>query len=543
MKNIKILAAVLALSMTATSCKDYLDINESPNSVPIENVTPNFVFPGAVAQTYRTQGTTMMQLGNIMMNSWAGDSYQFGGPFSTDYTLSAVTSNWYAGIWDGLYANMANFAFIENYNNADNKWDHYIAASKIMKAYYMQYIVDLYGDVPYSQAFLGPANLTPGYDNDEEIYKNLITTLNDAQTLIANAHTDAMAMGTRDIVFGGDLSKWVQFSNSIKLRMLLRMSGVSGDMATFRDAQLATMSGLTASNFVTSNVLENPGYTNGNNDKMNPFFLTYRMVAAGTAPQNYQLITASDHLATVLNGNKHYIINNTMGPGDDARYAKYTGIVDPRRAGLFAPVLIPGNGLQVKGIKQGAMSGEVGAPNDNKSLSRLANGTFSGTTTVTASTGNRGGVLMSEAEGRLLLAEAALRYPGIFPSITAQSQFDLAITASATWLGQSAGAPAYITAISTIPGLGLTGTFDQKIEAIMTQKWLSLTNVHPTEAFIEYNRTGYPWTPMATTSVQSHKPYRLMYPNSEYVANSANVPNMTSAECFTINAKTPFWKQ
>jgi hypothetical protein len=157
----------------------------------------------------------------------------------------------------------------------------------------------------------------------------------------------------------------------------------------------------------------------------------------------------------------------------------------------------------------------------------------------------RGGVLFSKAESNLLQAEAALRWPSIF-SFSPATKFDAAILANATWLGTNTTNAAwtnYINGIATRPGLGWTGTDNQKLEAIMTQKWIALTNINPTEMFIEYNRTGYPFTPMATIAQFPNKPYRLVYPNSEYVANSANVPNISSAQVFVKNQFTPFWNQ
>ena len=77
----------------------------------------------------------------------------------------------------------------------------------------------------------------------------------------------------------------------------------------------------------------------------------------------------------------------------------------------------------------------------------------------------------------------------------------------------------------------------------MYQKWVALMGVNAIESYIDYTRTGYPVTPLSTVSIQPRKPYRLVYPTSEYVANTANVPNMTSNDAFAINAFTPFWKK
>lgn len=542
MKKIKSLVSLLALGLVLTSCERYLDVNENPNAIHQENLTPKLVFPGAVTQIYRTQAVSMLQFGNLMMNSWAGNSYAYGGPFPDEYTLSSVNSSFYDEIWDGLYVNLANFSFIENYPNQNHSQDYYIAAAKIMKAYYMQYLVDLYGDVPYSQAFKGQNNLTPKYDDDVAIYKSLISDMDIANSLIANGGANgATAMGATDIVFQGNMANWTALSNSIKLRLLLRMSNVTGDLATYRNQQLATLAGPGVT-FISNDVFEKPGYASTSDSTINPMTTSLFTDAAGNSPQNFTLITASENLATALNGNYYSL--------PDAGYQKFNGIADPRRSRLFLPVTY--NGVSViRGVRQGATPGQPGAPNDSNVVSPLSP-FYVGANSTTASTiinqsNTRGGLLMSVAELNLLRAEAALRYPTIFSTWNAQTFFTNAVTSSGPTMsgGAALSMVNYQNLIATRPGLGWIGTDNQKLEAIMTQKWILLTQYNPTEMYIEYLRVQqqYPYSPMATTSIRANKPWRLIYPTSEYVGNSANVPNISSSEVFTKNSKTPFWNQ
>ncbi|MBV8327974.1 SusD/RagB family nutrient-binding outer membrane lipoprotein [Chryseobacterium sp.] len=551
-KRLILASAVVVLSLNIISCNDYLDINESPNAGHIENITPAQVLPGAINELFRTQGSeegggriySMMTFGNVMMNSWATDVYNYGGIYGGEYALSSVNSSFYSGIWNRIYLYTANLKLVEDYPNTDHSQDNYVAIAKIIKAFYMQYIVDLYGDAPYQEAFLRSGNTTPEYDDDQDIYKALIAELEAANTLIDTKNSNAVIAAT-DPVFKGDMNKWKTFSNTIKLRMLLRMSNVSGNMAAYRDLKLADLSGsafikYNGSGGADENVLNNPGYSSGNNDKMNPFLTSYRVNSSGSDVSAYKYLCASEHIANCLNGN---LMNSS-----ETYYSKFNNIVDPRRFRMFSSVTY--NGIpQVKGIRQGADTGQPGALLDNKNLSRLALGNFIGDKTVATiseliAAGNaRGGVVMSVAESELLQAEAAIRYPSLFTN--AEDHFNKAIDASCRWLGAAtADVAVYKAIIATRPGLGLgVGSTGQKIEAIMTQKWLALTNINPTEMFIEYNRTGYPVTPMAVTSTQSNRPLRLFYPNSEYASNSANVPALSSADIFTKNKFTPFWNQ
>lgn len=514
------------------SCNRYLDINENPNSIHIEQVTPDMLFPGANSQIFRTQATQLNQLGNLMMNSWAGNSYAYGSPYVREFNLNSVDNSFYNTIWDGLYRNLGNYKLIEEYPNADHSQDNYVAGAKIMRAFYMQTIVDLYGDAPFSQAFMYQNNLTPKYDDDTSIYHAEIEDLDAAIAIIDAANSNAVGMGSADNIFNGSMQKWKQFANTIKLRYLMRMSKLTGAEATYRDQKLATLAG---ASFITENVLINPGYSASTDAQQNPFYGTYIRTSAGSRVG--QVVTVSEHFATALNGNP----SNLVLPNNPATvYTKYTGLVDPRRGRIFS--LVDG---KLKGIRQGSLAGEDGAPSGDNRVSRIGIGitgeASTGNTSANVNAGSsKSGVIMSLAEAEFLQAEAAVLYTSVVSN--AQLHFENGINSSFTYLGAS-GAATYIAAANARPGLGWTGTNEQKIEAIMTQAWIANTSINPIQSFINYNKTGYPYTPLAGTTSKPNKPYRLVYPVSEYVANSANVPNVTTADVFVKNQFTPFWNQ
>ena len=75
----------------------------------------------------------------------------------------------------------------------------------------------------------------------------------------------------------------------------------------------------------------------------------------------------------------------------------------------------------------------------------------------------------------------------------------------------------------------------------MYQKWVALMGINGIQSYFDYTRTGFPITPKSSNTNKPRKPYRLVYPLSEFVANSSNVPNVSESDCFSINNKTPFW--
>ncbi|TDE42494.1 SusD/RagB family nutrient-binding outer membrane lipoprotein [Flavobacterium rhamnosiphilum] len=553
MKKIKFFIPIIALALF--SCSDYLDINDNPNNVHFENVPPRLMLPGAMTNTFRTQAINMNEMGNILMNTWAGNVNSYASPYSKQYKLT-VDNTFYNAIWDGLYRSVGNFDVIIKYQNVDHQQDNFVAISKIMKAHYLQYIVDLYGKAPFSQAFLGQANLSPVYDDDFQIYKDLITGLEEGRATIANPNVNAIDAAGADVIFHGDKDKWVRFANTVELRMLMRMSNTtSAAVQTYRDAKLASIA---AGPFVTTDVTINPGYDGSTDDKQNPFYGNF-VFNTSAAATGRTLIVASGHIARILNGGVA-VIGGVPTAETNPNYSRYAGGIDSRRGRMFMLVTpVSGGPSNVFGVVQGNSQGDTPGPGTSR-VSKIGAGVTNSISTSnslasaanaarSAAASAKPGIVMLQSESLFLQAEAALRWPALFSA--AQGNFEAGITSSFAFYSNAVPtSPAlnpatYLTYISTKPGVGwpASATFDTKLEAIMFQKWLALTQIHGLENYIDYIRTGYPWTPLASSVEQPNKPKRLMYPISEFVANSGNVPQLTDSDLFNVTTKSPFWLQ
>ncbi|RTY86838.1 SusD/RagB family nutrient-binding outer membrane lipoprotein [Flavobacterium sp. RSP49] len=139
------------------------------------------------------------------------------------------------------------------------------------------------------------------------------------------------------------------------------------------------------------------------------------------------------------------------------------------------------------------------------------------------------------AESKFLQAEAVQR--GFLTTGSAQTLFNEGVQSSFTYLGATIGT--YLTEINLKSGFGWAAS-SNKIQAILTQKWIALSSIHGVENYINYTRTGFPVIPGSINgfNLQPSRPKRLIYPLSEYNANSANVPNLTSSQIIT---QGPFW--
>ncbi|WP_339889531.1 SusD/RagB family nutrient-binding outer membrane lipoprotein [uncultured Flavobacterium sp.] len=482
MKKIKILALFAFLSFM--SCDNYLDINDSPNNAKDTDVTPDLALAAAQTSSYANVTTSMNFLGNLFMNNWGYDVNSFAVTNPAEFSYS-IDNNFYAAIWNTPMRNTANLSNI--INTEFPNYENHVAIAKICKAYYFQILVDMYGDVPYTEAHQGVADITPAYDGAKSVYRDLYAQLDQAIALIDNSPS-AKAVGAEDAVFGGNMSQWKDFANTMKLRLLMRQvdlaeAGTDSETTTYVADKFALLSG---ASFLSVNATLNPGYSDTRADTRNPFWNIMYGEDNTTVTAFYRQYKASKRNADNLNSTS-----------------------DPRRSRLFTLV-----GGSVVGVLQGDSS-VVNGGTAPAVLSSFGLGVLS--------SASQDAYMFSLAESLLLQAEAVHRG---YLTGSAQSLFDAAIDASCIQLGTTAGT--YTGSINGTPGKGYgSGTYAQKIEAIMYQKNIALQGTSQSlETFIEYTRTGLidsvPGSILGAT--QANRPRRLLYPTSEYTSNSANVP-------------------
>lgn len=498
MKKLKYVLPIVA-SLLLFSCDDYLDVNTSPNNPQLSQLTPDLTLANAQTGPYRTLTRTMNRLGNFFMNNWGMNVNSFAATSPQEFSL-ALDNAFYSGIWDGLYTSTANLSNIINHE-APN-YENHKAIAKILKAYYFQYLVDIYGDVPYFGAHQGASNTSPKYDDDQVIYRDLVVQIEDAINMINTP--GAKAVGNEDVVMHGNMDQWKKFAYTLKLRILLRQANLAQTDAatqTYLNDEFAELAGVT---FLDANATINPGYSNGSVSQQNPFYSLMYQVDGTTENNEFRFVRASKYMGDKLNSSP----------------------VDPRRGRIF--------GL-VGGTVQGVLQGDLAVVNGGTapaSISPL------GTGIVTSSSQN--GYMMLLSESLLLQAEAVHRG---YLTGNAQTLFDQAINASMAQLGATAGT--YVADVNLIVGKGygaIGATSAQQIEAIMYQKNIALQGgINAMESFIEYTRTGLiDAIPLAINGVtKANKPRRLLYPTSELVGNTANVPAQTVNSVFTTG---PFWK-
>lgn len=229
MKNIfnKILA--LAVVFSIASCDSLLDINEDPDASTTARVQ-EVLTSGQAYMNYMVSAQFNDETPRLWAQYWAWGPGVSIGP-DERYEYSATTSD---SRWRYAYArSLRDLKFV-----IDSGEPVYGAIAKITMAYEYGLLVDMFDDVPYSEALQGAFEdgslTTPSYDDAATIYASLITSITEAVDEINNAPANALFPGTDDLIFQGDLDAWKKFAYSLKLKLLVRqtVNGGPADLAT-----------------------------------------------------------------------------------------------------------------------------------------------------------------------------------------------------------------------------------------------------------------------------------------------------------------------
>ncbi|MBK6263459.1 SusD/RagB family nutrient-binding outer membrane lipoprotein [Marivirga sp. S37H4] len=247
-----------------TGCEDLTDINEDPNR-PAE-VSVDYLLTAAQRQLgLRYYGVfDNIAFGMTIAQYWAQNEYSD----EVRYQYRPATNNTF---WLQFYTAINDLEEIIRINDELDLEDPTVNAAQvnnqnaiatIMKAWAYHNMVDIYGNIPYSEALRGSEIPNPAYDDQEEIYNSLITNV---QNAVADIDEDEPGFAGGDVVYGGDMSKWAKFGNSLLLRMGIRISDVNSTLAQdvisgAADNAISSNADNAAFQFITEQPSVNPLY-------------------------------------------------------------------------------------------------------------------------------------------------------------------------------------------------------------------------------------------------------------------------------------------
>jgi len=443
----------------------------------------------------------------------------------------APTGTWNSGVHNGSYSFISNWieqSFTSGFSSIMPAWESIVevadeqnlpevaALATIIKVEGMHRVADAYGPIPYIN--YGSGSLTNDYDALKDVYTKFFEELDDAidvLTEFVNGNPSSTILEDYDYIYGGDVTNWVKFANTLRLRLAMRV--------VYADATLA------------------------------------QTEAEKSISNSIGVITdASEAAALQHSSNLNYIhplydIAYNFNAGEARMSASMdaymNGYSDPRLEAYFVPAEADGSYHGVRlGIESSAWSRYVGGNISNLNIDQ-------GSTEI---------VWMTAAESYFLRAEGVLRgwnmggtakdlyEQGIAVSFDENGVSDdtyatdgtntpIAFTDNADGSSYNASAPSDIT-IAWIE----TESFERNLERIITQKWIAMYPDGP-EGWAEFRRTGYPKLfPVVNNNSNGtidtdEQVRRIPYPDSEYDTNSAGVQTGITLLGGQDNGGTKLW--
>lgn len=503
--KINILFAFL-LIMTVSCKESFFDINENPNAPSEENVEPRFLLPMVLNATAKK-----MAINYDFCAHWIGYWSRAAGTYGQsiplenyNITTSYQQNQWVAGNTSVVnpaiswYDILQDAVVMEQKGNELNQ-PFFVGTAKVIKAIGFMYLVDMYNNVPYSEAFDPINKIAPSYDNGQDIYNDLLLQLDTASQIFMRSDLDITnEVAQADIMFGGDIDRWNKLVNTQRLKLLIHESEVLGSAPTSEIAKITAsghgflMTGETAA--------VQPGYS-VNEYQLNPFYGAFLRDHNGIIIDNF-------------NRANNYLLNKMRDNGD-IRY-QY----------VFSKADNPVDGNEYFGYDFGVTSSDISA---SESSNVAGPGLIESPTQAQW--------LFTSVESLFLQAEAIQRG---WLSGSAEQAYRDAVIESYRWL-RVANAEEEANAYLADASIAKWSTNANKLELIVSQKYLALPGINNFEAWVDYRRLGIPADiPLSKSPSRNnrHIPVRLLYPQNEYSYNSANV-----AAQGNINGQTSriFW--
>jgi hypothetical protein len=480
MKNIyKIKVLILSIFVLAACTEGFEEINIDENLPTTANsgtLLPSTIFGGVNPHlNVQLKLTNQIMQYKVYRNQNELDAYDF-----------AAGAGLFGEFWGAAYKVILDSNESIAYAQ-DNGLNAYVGAGKTINAFYLAALTELWIDVPYSQAATGLDNVQPAYDKQQEIYPQVLTLLEEANTAFAS-DTEGFILGG-DILFNGDVMKWRKMANSLRLRYLLRLSNEGSINA-------ASQINIMVSDASTYPIIES-------NDEAAIYNFT------GVAPNtsDFSLLTAlgglspSEGFVSGLDG-----VDANDDADDDPRLAFFADKpIDPSvSSGPFVGVL--------SGTTREVAQGTGG--NAELFASQF-------TTKFQDNKGLLDFVFISYAEVQFILAEARLN--NWITTSTAQSYYEAGIAANLAYWDLTMPAD-FLTRADVV--------WDDTLDTLINQKWIAMFFNNTLEMWGDHKRTGVPNLipgPFATTVTNGVVPTRVFYPTLEQSVNSTNYQAASSS--------------
>ncbi len=220
MKTTKnIILATLLVFVFVGCTKDFVE-GFSTDPSQLQTAEVNNLLTSAQQQTGWPHGDELARITEVLVQRSKGNGRQ-----ALAYNRYALTesnsnndwgNNWYGGA-------MKDLDVIIKQGNMQGA-NHYVGVAKILMAINLGTLTDLFGDIPYTEAFQGADNLNPMYDSQENIYSTILSLCDEGISSLGKNGISSLNLSGFDQIYGGDLDKWIKLAHAIKARHLNHLS-------------------------------------------------------------------------------------------------------------------------------------------------------------------------------------------------------------------------------------------------------------------------------------------------------------------------------
>ena len=544
---------------TFSACtEDFDEINENPTALTAKDVSAKFFVTNTQQQFFGPNRYPYWRGPIIHVDRFSGHTaFGYKANWWSDglgYTYTGGYTGAVYGYMEGYNSTLSSFTnFVKPGGTLEN--DKYYAIALIMKGLYYQKYADTFGAAPFNEAS-NPDIVTPKFDSVKTIYEGVIADLDEAIGIIGDAATTGVGpelLGENDLFFNGDMQKWKQLANSLKLKMALRGHGDAG-----ADYSAHVSSALSSGILANDNALMardteistwasavygdvwGPFYGGGNwhlgsklvdhlRNNNDPRLSKYAMPIKGGTFTLERASSGSN--MDLFEKHTDFLVNHLIASGADVTDSGVTG--DTRTVTVAA----------------GAYVGQPVRMN-SKIKPHLHRQFFSEPSTIVVQTKNQGKpifpqIVMTAAESHFLAAHAALL--GIGSDANGHYQMGLR-HAMKLWDVPDAEIDAFIASEDMA---SLNGTMEENLEKIAIQRWIAYFT-EGYEAWAVVRDTGYPKLPgMETTALDGDMyelgdlngayPQRMRYGSSAYNTNGDNVNAALAEQGPDVQATKLFW--
>ncbi|MEL7832727.1 SusD/RagB family nutrient-binding outer membrane lipoprotein [Fodinibius sp. Rm-B-1B1-1] len=494
----KLLLPLLVFALVLSSCEDDLtSLNDDPKAASEVTADPLFSNSLVSLGTLKTSVDYNINMFMFMSQYWAATTYADESQYNL--TGRSIPDSYWSEVYRDVLNNLKRASSLveeEEFTPAEEKAAMQAQIEVINVMAYHQ-LVTIFGDIPYSDA-LDADNVSPAYDNQAEIYSNLMSRLNSAisglETAV-NAGTPGFG-SSADVFYAGSMEAWLMFANSLKMRMAIQVAETPG-----------------AVNFDPQTAIEeaSPAAFQSNDDNLALEFTN--------TPPNRNPVWED----VINTGRNDFVAANTL-------IDMMNDLEDPRRQIQFTQV--DTNTVEGDPAEMAYVGGIYGESNDYIDYSHVKGPLIES---------DFEGILLEYAEVEFIRAEANVRGWLTGTAAAAQDHYENAVTADMQYWSDASSDEEitqseiddYLDPLSGPAAYPATGTEREQIEAIAQQKWLGQYMNDNLQAWTDWRRLDHPTWFVADENPNADEeddiPTRFTYPVDEQNLNQSNWSDAASA--------------